>query len=72
MSLDARPLLFLGFTMLSFSAVNAYVGFSLYGERGAENRKRLMDAMRELREHNKRQIEESERKAAEPSAKADA
>lgn len=45
---DARPLLFLGFSMLCFASVNAYIGFSLLGERGVENRKKIRDAFKDM------------------------
>ena len=38
---DSRPLLFLGCAMLCFGALNTYIGFNLYGERGIENKVRV-------------------------------
>ena len=55
---DARPLLFIGFAFLCFGSFNAYVGFSLYGERGLENRKKILTAVREVRELSAKQIAE--------------
>ena len=37
---DGRALLFLGCTMIMFGSINAYIGFSLTGEKGLENRVR--------------------------------
>ena len=41
MAVDARALLFLGFAMLSFGSINAFIGYNLIGERGVENKARI-------------------------------
>jgi hypothetical protein len=43
---DARPLLVVGMAMLTFGAINTYIGTSLLGERGLENRVRACTAQR--------------------------
>ena len=45
----------LGFTMLCFSAVNAYIGFSLIGERGEENKKKIREAWRTIEMRNEQE-----------------
>lgn len=56
----------LAFSMLSFGAINTYIGFSLLGDRGIENRRKIQEAFDKLREINAAQrtaVEQRESKA---------
>ena len=57
---DGAPLFFLGCTMLCFGAINTYIGFSLLGERGLENRKRILESFRAVRDLSAKQRAERE------------
>lgn len=61
---DARPLLFLGVTFLCFSAVNFSIGLSLLGEKGEQNRQKILDAFRAVRKLNDEQIAAAQQREA--------